>query len=57
MLQLSILSGREIIKALSKLGYCEIRQRSSHIRLSCPGRRSVTVPNYLKKNSQSYCNK
>jgi len=31
---------------LSKLGYREIRQRGSHIRLSCPGRKSVTVPNY-----------
>lgn len=51
MSQLPILSGREIIKALSKLGYREIRQHGSHIRLSCPGRRSVTVPNYQTVSS------
>ena len=46
MTRLPILSGREIIKALNKLGYREIRQCGSHIRLSCVGRRSVTVPDY-----------
>lgn len=46
MSRLPILSGREIIKALNKLGYREVRQRGSHIRLSCQNRRSVTVPNY-----------
>ena len=46
MSRLPILSGREIIKALNKLGYEEVRQRSSHIRLSCSGRRLVTVPDY-----------
>jgi predicted RNA binding protein YcfA (HicA-like mRNA interferase family) len=46
MAQLPILSGRAIIRALTKLGYREVRQRGSHIRLSCVGRKSVTVPNY-----------
>jgi len=46
MTQLPILSGKELIKILSKSGYREIRQRGSHIRLECPGRKSVTVPNY-----------
>ncbi|MBU4481628.1 type II toxin-antitoxin system HicA family toxin [Candidatus Parcubacteria bacterium] len=46
MTRLPILSGREIIKALNKLGYREIRQCGNHIRLSCVGRRSVTVPDY-----------
>jgi len=46
MPELPLLSGKELIKILTKLGYREIRQRGSHIRLSCPGRKSVTVPNY-----------
>lgn len=43
---LPILSGKEIIKALSKLGYYEIRQRGSHIRLYCNNKKSVTMPNH-----------
>lgn len=43
---LPILSGREIIKALAKVGHRPVRQRGSHIRLSCSGKRSVTVPDY-----------
>ena len=46
MAQLPILSGRELIKVLFRLGYREVRQRGSHIRLICPGRKPVTVPNY-----------
>lgn len=46
MSKLPILSGRKLIVVLSKLGYREIRQRGSHIRLECPGRKSITVPNY-----------
>jgi len=46
MPQLPILSGRDIIKALSKINYSEARRKSSHIRLSCPERKSVTVPDY-----------
>lgn len=46
MPRLPILSGREIIKALNKLEYEEVRQRGSHIRLSCSNWRSVTVPDY-----------
>jgi predicted RNA binding protein YcfA (HicA-like mRNA interferase family) len=45
-MKLPLLSGREICKALEKLGYVKIRQRGSHIRLKCPGRKSVTVPNH-----------
>ena len=41
-----ILSGKRIIKLLEKLGYREVRQVGSHIRLRCEGRRSVTVPDY-----------
>jgi len=46
MKRLPILSGREIIKVLQKIGYREVRQSGSHIRLSCPNKKSVTVPNY-----------
>ena len=46
MVQLPIISGRELIKILGMVGYQEIRQRGSHIRLSCPRRKSITVPNY-----------
>lgn len=46
MTQLPILSGREIIKVLLKIGYVEVRQRGSHIRLTCDKRKSITVPNY-----------
>ncbi|MCH7978254.1 MAG: type II toxin-antitoxin system HicA family toxin [Acidobacteria bacterium] len=43
---LPILSGKELVRILGKVGYREVRQRGSHIRLSCPGRKPVTVPNY-----------
>jgi len=46
MSQLPILAGNKIIKVLEKIGYKKIPQRASHIRLFCPGRRSVTVPDY-----------
>lgn len=44
MPSLPVISGREAISALLKLGYREIRQRGSHVRLACPGRMPVTVP-------------
>jgi len=47
MTQLPVLKGREIIAALTNIGYIQIRQRGSHIRLQCPGRKSITVPNHL----------
>ena len=43
---LPIISSRQLIKILSKLGYREVRQRGSHIRLESPNRKSETVPNY-----------
>ena len=46
MAKLPIISGRRLIKVLSKSGYREVRQRGSHIRLECPNRKSVTVPDY-----------
>ena len=46
MTRLPILPGRSIVKALAKVGYLEVRQRGSHIRLACPGKTSITVPDY-----------
>ena len=46
MAELPILSGKEVVRTLEKLGYQQVRQRGSHIRLHCPGRNPVTVPNY-----------
>lgn len=43
---LPIISGRELIKALAKLGYVQARRKGSHIRLNCPGRNPVTVPDH-----------
>ena len=46
MTRLQVLHGKEIIKALVKIGYKIARQRGSHIRLECPGKKSITVPNH-----------
>ncbi len=46
MSDLPIISGREIIKTLGKIGYREVRQRGSHIRLAREEKKSVTVPDY-----------
>lgn len=46
MANLPVCSGKEITKALEQLGYYPVRRRSSHIRLACPGRKSITVPDY-----------
>ncbi len=46
MPQLPLLSGEKVIQALSKIGYYKERQRGSHIRLYCVGRKPVTVPHY-----------
>jgi len=41
---LPIISGKECITALGRLGYRQARQRGSHVRLVCEGRNPVTVP-------------
>ena len=46
MAGLPILSGKKLINILEKLGYRAVRQRGSHIRLMCTGKRSVTVPDH-----------
>jgi predicted RNA binding protein YcfA (HicA-like mRNA interferase family) len=44
--RLPILSGRAIVKALGRVGYAQVRQRGSHIRLECAGKKSITVPDH-----------
>ena len=44
--KLPILSGREVIKAVGKLGYTVNDQKGSHIHLRHPLRRPLTVPNH-----------
>ncbi len=46
MPELPLLSANKIIKALAKLGYRQVRQRGSHVRLACAGKKSITVPQY-----------
>jgi len=41
---LPLISGRECIAALAKIGYMVVRQKGSHVRLACAGRSPVTVP-------------
>jgi len=41
---LGTVSGYDCIKALGKLGYRQVRQKGSHVRLVCEGRNPVTVP-------------
>lgn len=47
---LPLVSGRECVAALSKLGYVKVSQVGSHIRLKCPGRGPVTVPSHKEIN-------
>ena len=41
---LPLISGKQCIKALGAIGYRELRQKGSHVRLTCEGRSPVTVP-------------
>jgi predicted RNA binding protein YcfA (HicA-like mRNA interferase family) len=44
MVKLPVVSGKELIKALAKIGYSPIRQSGSHIQLSCKDKKAITVP-------------
>ncbi len=49
MTRLPVVSGRQVIAALSQLGYLAVRQRGSHVRMRHPTdttRRPVTVPDH-----------
>lgn len=54
MSSLPIVSGRQAVSALMRIGYEQVRQRGSHIRLrhpSDPVRRPVTVPDHRELKS------
>jgi predicted RNA binding protein YcfA (HicA-like mRNA interferase family) len=47
MAHLPVVSGAELIRALGRIGYIEVRSKGSHRRLCCPSdptRRPTTVP-------------
>ena len=44
--KLPILSGKDVVKALGKLGYTINDQKGSHIHLRHAYRRPITVPNH-----------
>lgn len=46
MRELPVLSRNKLVTVLRRIGYQVARQRGSHIRLACPGRKSITVPDY-----------
>ena len=44
---LPVVSGKDLVKVLSKLGYQIIRQRGSHVQLKCitpAGEHTITIP-------------
>lgn len=49
MTRLPVVSGLEVIAALTRIGYGVVRQRGSHVRMrhpTDPNRRPVTVPDH-----------
>ena len=49
MAKLPVLSGREVLRALSKVGFVQKRQKGSHVILvkeDKEGKRGVVVPNH-----------
>ncbi len=46
MTRLPVLSGREVVKALSKIGYYVRDQKGSHVHLRHPTRPALTVPTH-----------
>jgi len=47
MTRLPVISGKDVVKALNKIGYEVVRQKGSHLRLKAndeSGRKSLTVP-------------
>jgi predicted RNA binding protein YcfA (HicA-like mRNA interferase family) len=44
MPSLPIVSGSECVAVMMRLGYIQVGQKGSHVRLHCPGRTPVTVP-------------
>ncbi len=48
---LPVISEQDCVKALNKLGYRNVRQKGSHVRLVCEGRNPVTVPMHVTLDS------
>jgi predicted RNA binding protein YcfA (HicA-like mRNA interferase family) len=46
--KLPLLSGRDVIKTLAKIGYTVYDQKGSHIHLRHPVKRPLTVPNQME---------
>ena len=40
---LPVISGKQCVAALRRIGYEQVRQKGSHMRLACVGRSPVTV--------------
>jgi predicted RNA binding protein YcfA (HicA-like mRNA interferase family) len=48
--KLPVLSGKEVIKALSRIGFVAVRQRGSHVYLRNPDGRRTVVPLHEELN-------
>jgi len=46
MSQIPVISGKKLIKALTKIGYYVRDQRGSHIHLRHPYKNPLTIPNH-----------
>jgi predicted RNA binding protein YcfA (HicA-like mRNA interferase family) len=51
--KLPVLSGREIIKALNKIGFVPVRQKGSHVFLRHPDGRRTVVPLHDEVNKST----
>jgi predicted RNA binding protein YcfA (HicA-like mRNA interferase family) len=51
--KLPILSGKEIIKVLSKIGFVPVRQRGSHVFMRHPDGRRTVVPMHKEVNKST----
>ncbi len=51
--KLPILSGKEIIKALNKIGFVPVRQRGSHVFMRHPDGRRTVVPIHEEVNKST----
>jgi len=51
--KLPILSGKEIVKALNKIGFVPVRQRGSHVFMRHPDGRRTVVPIHKEVNKST----
>ncbi len=43
-MKLPLLSGREVLKALERLGFIEVHRKGSHVKMKHPGGRIIVFP-------------